>query len=187
MDLWNHYRLKGGGLEQEAYIFYPLNLRLTGGGDNMTSSHHNDPSWPHILHSQLATCQLPAGLQKGFPPIKKNGSPIRWKYDFLISHFNRTRRRAWKNGSSTQIRGVVSQSFWWALLMKSCKIRIPMVICLPKNRLNYMNDHKLFIPCHPQTRSFQVNVKLKILDQNAIQFKLLTYMRASANVAWGTG
>lgn len=62
-----------------------------------------------------------------------------------------------------------------------------MVICLPKNRLNYMNDHKLFIPCHPQTRSFQVNVKLKILDQNAIQFKLLTYMRASANVAWGTG
>lgn len=54
-------------------------------------------------------------------------------------------------------------------------------------KLLYMNIHKLFIPCHPQTRCFQVNVKLKILDQNAIQFKLLTYMRASANVAWGTG
>ena len=68
-------------------------------------------SWPHVLHSQLTTCELPACLfPKDFHPSKKR-SPIQWKYDFLISHLNRTIRKTWKNCSSAQIRGVVSQSF----------------------------------------------------------------------------
>ena len=117
-------------------MFYPLNLRLTG--VVITSSHHNDPG-PGLtsctVNSPLASC--PPAFTKGFPPHQKrwvSHSVEIWLFDITFEQNKKEGLEKWQFHSNS--RSCFSE-FWWALPMKSCKKRIPMVICLPKTRLNY--------------------------------------------------